>query len=136
MVAAGLEVSDAQVVLSLLFKNSSSTYVAGLPHEGFCISFYGALHWPLPLSLLFSFPFVFARGWQGMAGQGWKVLVCRPACTSVPPRAVSLGKLGGLCVLAQCVGMYGFCGIHLTWHVQPTRTVLLSGHGVKHLRLL
>lgn len=50
-------------------------------------------------------------GWKGLAV---RCLACRPACSSIAPwLAEGWGSRGGLCVLAQCVGMYGFCGIRL-----------------------
>lgn len=94
--------------------------MAGLPHKGFCISFYEALHWPLPLS--YSPSPLYLQGRDGRAGlEGAWCAGC-------------LGKLGGLCVLAQCDGMYGFRGIHLLGTC--SRHALLSGCGVKSLRLL
>lgn len=56
-------------------------------------------------SLLFSFPLHFLG--DGQAGKVPGVQAC------LQPGAPSLaesGEVGGLCVLAQCAGMYGLCG--------------------------
>lgn len=79
--------------------------MVGLPHKRSYISFYGALHRPLPHLSYSPFPLHFLG--DGQAGKVPGVQAC------LQPGAPSLaesGEVGGLCVLAQCAGMYGLCG--------------------------
>lgn len=118
MVAAGLGIPH-KLLFSLMFKNSSSMWLA-CPTKGFaflsmrpCTGHFLSLSYsPSPL-------YLHRDGRAGLEG-AW--------C------AGCLGKLGGLCVLAQCDGMYGFRGIHLLGTC--SRHALLNGCGVKSLRLL
>lgn len=83
--------------------------MAGLPCRRFCISVRLCTGHFLSLFLLCFCISV------GMAGKGWQGTAW---CAGLPAALLPLGGLaevwgsrGGVCVLAQCVGMYGFCGI-------------------------
>lgn len=86
--------------------------MAGLPHKRFCISFYEALYWPLPLSLslflsftLILLPLCIS---VGMAGQGWKVSGVQACLQCSAPSLAEFGEAREACVcllsVLECMG--------------------------------
>lgn len=106
MVTAGLG-GSRNLFCYLTFKNPVSVWLA-CSTEGFAF-LWGSVLATFCLSVLYISVGMAGKGWQGSA---W--------CAGLPAALMPLvglaevwGSQGSVCVLAQCVGMYGFCGIRL-----------------------